>query len=77
MVSLAKSAKNTSQSLGGKWTSQINDSKSMFSKEILRFEIQYRSESVELHSTDMKKGGGPLLLSIIFLTLIGGQGKRF
>ncbi|KAM8906500.1 C-X-C motif chemokine 9 [Lycaon pictus] len=34
----------------------------MFSKEILRFEIQYRSESVELHSTDMKKGGVPFLL---------------
>lgn len=49
----------------------------MFSKEILLREIQYRSDSVELRSTTMKKGGVPLLLSIIFLTLIGGEGKGF
>lgn len=48
--------------------------RSMFSIEILRLEIQYRSDSIELHSITMKKSGIPLLLSIIFLTLLGGQG---
>ncbi|XP_003985324.2 C-X-C motif chemokine 9 isoform X1 [Felis catus] len=48
--------------------------RSVFSIEILRLAIQYRSDSIELHSITMKKSGIPLLLSIIFLTLLGGQG---